>query len=153
MSFILYSFFLSFRSITSWNSSFLQPSFQFFLSATIFPIPCVFLLSFFLASLHNFSSFIFLPFFFMFYLFIYHLHILKKPANINPCPHNFHSECPFRYKRTIMKTLISRAKLLSSSLTVFLNKLEIIKQTLIHVYHSHIHEYAKCTWDVHYIYT
>ena len=27
------------------------------------------------------------------------------------------------------------------------------KILLAYVYHSHIHEYAKCTWDVHYIYT
>ena len=39
----------------------------------------------------------------------------KKPTIINPCTLNFHSECPFCYKRTIIKTLISRAKLLSSS--------------------------------------
>ena len=38
----------------------------------------------------------------------------KKPTSINPCTLNFHSECPFHYKRTIIKTLISRAKLLSS---------------------------------------
>ena len=31
----------------------------------------------------------------------------KKPTNINPCTLNFHSECSFRYKRTIIKTLIS----------------------------------------------
>ena len=39
----------------------------------------------------------------------------KKPTNINPCTLNFQSECPFSYKRAIIKTLISRAKLLSSS--------------------------------------
>ena len=48
----------------------------------------------------------------------------KKPTNINPCTLNFQSECSFRYKRTIIKTLISRAKLLSSSQTNFLNKLK-----------------------------
>ena len=37
----------------------------------------------------------------------------------------------FHYKRTIIKTLISRAKLLSSSWTIFLNELKNIKQTLI----------------------
>ena len=55
----------------------------------------------------------------------------KKPTNTNPCTLNFQSECPFRYKRTIIKTLISRAKLLSSSRTIFLNELKNIKQTLI----------------------
>ena len=54
----------------------------------------------------------------------------KKPTNINPRTFNFQSECPFRYKRTIIKTLISRAKLLSPSRTTFLNELNI-KQTLI----------------------
>ena len=38
----------------------------------------------------------------------------KNTTNINPCTLNFHSEYPFRYKRTIIKTLISKAKLLSS---------------------------------------
>ena len=47
------------------------------------------------------------------------------------CTLNFQSECPFRSKRTIIKTLISRAKLLSSSRTIFLNELKNIKQTLI----------------------
>ena len=35
----------------------------------------------------------------------------KKPTNINPCTLNFQSECPFCYKRIIIKTLIPRAKL------------------------------------------
>ena len=34
----------------------------------------------------------------------------KKPTNINPCTLNFQSEGLFRYERTIIKTLISRAK-------------------------------------------
>ena len=55
----------------------------------------------------------------------------KNPTNINPCTLNFHNECSFRYKRTIIKTIISRAKLLSSSLTIFLKELKNIKQTLI----------------------
>ena len=54
-----------------------------------------------------------------------------KNTNINPCTLSFQSECPFYYKRTIIKTLISRAKLLSSSQTIFLNELKNIKQTLI----------------------
>ena len=54
---------------------------------------------------------------------------IKKPTNINPCTLNFQSECPFRYKRTIIKTLISRTKLLSSFWTLFLNELKNIKQT------------------------
>ena len=55
----------------------------------------------------------------------------KKPTKIYPCTLNFKSECPFRYKRTIIKTLISRAKQLSSRRTIFLNELKNIKQTLI----------------------
>ena len=50
----------------------------------------------------------------------------KKPANINPCTLNFHSECPFRYQRTIIKTLISKATLLPSFRTIFLNELKKI---------------------------
>ena len=38
---------------------------------------------------------------------------------------------PSAYKRSIIKTLISRAKLLSSSRTLFLNELKNIKQTLM----------------------
>ena len=56
--------------------------------------------------------------------------IYKKTTNIYPCTLNFQSECLFCYKRTIMKAIISRAKLQSSSRTVFLNELRNIKQTL-----------------------
>ena len=59
---------------------------------------------------------------------------IKKPANTNPCTPNLQSERPlplYRYKRTIIATLISRAKLLSSPRTIFLNELKNIKQTLI----------------------
>ena len=55
----------------------------------------------------------------------------KKPPNINPGTPSFQRECPFHYKKTIIKTLISRAKLLSSSRTIFLDELKNIKQTLI----------------------
>ena len=55
----------------------------------------------------------------------------KKSTNINPWTLNFQSECPFHYKRTIIKALISRAKLLSSFRTIFLNELKNMKQTLI----------------------
>ena len=52
----------------------------------------------------------------------------KKTTNINPCTLNFQSECPFSYKKkTIIKTPISRATLLSSSRTIFLNELKNIK--------------------------
>ena len=56
---------------------------------------------------------------------------IKKTTNINPCALNFQNECPFRHKRTILKTLISRAKLQSPSRNIFLNELKNIKQTLI----------------------
>ena len=55
----------------------------------------------------------------------------KKPTNINPCTLNFQSDCLFCYKRTIIETLISRAKLLSSSWTISLNELKNTKQTVI----------------------
>ena len=51
----------------------------------------------------------------------------KSSANINPCTLDFQSEFPFRYKRTIIKTLISWVKLLSSSRIIFLNELKNIK--------------------------
>ena len=54
----------------------------------------------------------------------------EKPTNINPCTLNFHSECPFRYKKTIIKTLISSAKLLSSFRTIVVNELKNMKQIL-----------------------
>ena len=50
-----------------------------------------------------------------------------KITNINPCTLNFQSEYPFLYKIMIIKTFISRAKLLSSPRTIFLNKLKIIE--------------------------
>ena len=63
----------------------------------------------------------------------------NNPTNINPCTHNFHIEFSFSNKRTIIKTLIFRAKLLYSSRTIFLNELKNIKQTLINNgYHNFI---------------
>ena len=50
----------------------------------------------------------------------------KNLLYINPCTLNFHSECPFCYKRAIIKTLIPSATLL---LPKYLpNKLRNIKQ-------------------------
>ena len=76
------------------------------------------------------------------YMHLLHIFITstyKTRTNINPCTLNFPSECPFPYKRTIIKTLISRAKILSSSRTIFLNKLKNIKQTLItNGFHNYI---------------
>ena len=43
----------------------------------------------------------------------------KKPSSNNSCTLNFKSECPFRYKKAIIHNLISRAKLISSSKTIF----------------------------------
>ena len=54
----------------------------------------------------------------------------KKPSNNNSCTLNFKSECPFRYKKTIINSLISRAKLISSK-TIFYKEVENIKQALI----------------------
>ena len=55
----------------------------------------------------------------------------KKPSSNNSCTLNFKSECPFRYKKAIIHNLISRAKLISSSKTIFYKELENIKQALI----------------------
>ena len=56
----------------------------------------------------------------------------KKPSNNNSCTLNFKSECPFRYKKAIINNLISRAKLISSSKTIFYKEIENIKQALMH---------------------
>ena len=55
----------------------------------------------------------------------------KKPSNNNSCPLNFKSECLFRYKKAIIDNLISRAKLISSSKSIFHKEVENIKQALI----------------------
>ena len=55
----------------------------------------------------------------------------KKPSSNNSCTLNFKSECPFRYKKAIINNLISRAKLISSSKTIFHKEVENIKQALI----------------------
>ena len=48
----------------------------------------------------------------------------KKPSSNNSCTLNFKSECPFRYKKAIIHNLISRAKLISSSKTIFYKEVE-----------------------------
>ena len=55
----------------------------------------------------------------------------KKPSNNNSCTLNFKSECSFRYKKAIINKLISHAKLISSSKTIFYKEIENIKQALI----------------------
>ena len=42
------------------------------------------------------------------------------------------SECPFKYKKAIINNLISYAKLISSSKTIFYKEIENIKQALIY---------------------
>jgi hypothetical protein len=54
-----------------------------------------------------------------------------KPTSINSCLLNFDSECPFRYKQAVIKNLIKRAKLISSSKIIFQNALKQIKQKLV----------------------
>ena len=56
----------------------------------------------------------------------------KKPFNNNSCTLNFKSECPFRYKKAIIIiNQISRAKLNSSSKTLFYKEVENITQALL----------------------
>ena len=55
----------------------------------------------------------------------------KKPVNKNSSTLNFQSECPYRYKKAIINNLLTRAKLISSSKTIFYTELKNIKQTLI----------------------
>ena len=50
------------------------------------------------------------------------------PLSNNSFTLNFKSECPFRYKKAIIHNLISRAKLISSSKTIFYKEVENIKQ-------------------------
>ena len=54
-----------------------------------------------------------------------------KPFNNNSCSLNVKSECTFKYKKAIINNLISRAKLISSSKTIFYKEIENIKQALI----------------------
>ena len=51
----------------------------------------------------------------------------KKPTN-NNCTLSFKSECSSRYKKAIINQLISRAKLISSSKTIFYK--EILKKNI-----------------------
>ena len=53
----------------------------------------------------------------------------KKPTNNNSCILNFKSECPFQYKKAIINNLISYAKLISSSKTIFHEELRNLEQT------------------------
>ena len=55
----------------------------------------------------------------------------KKTSSNNSFTLNFKSECPFRYKKAIIRNLISRAKLISTSQTIFYKEVENIKQALI----------------------
>ena len=57
--------------------------------------------------------------------------LTKPPSNNNSSALNFKSECPFRYKKAIIKNLISHAKLISTTKTIFCKKIKNIKQTLI----------------------
>ena len=57
--------------------------------------------------------------------------LTKKPSSNNSCTLNFKSECSFRYKKAIINNLISHAKLISSSKTIFYKEVENIKQALI----------------------
>ena len=57
--------------------------------------------------------------------------LTKNPSSNNSCTLHFKSECPFRYKKAIIHNLISRAKLISSSKTIFYKEVENIKQALI----------------------
>ena len=56
----------------------------------------------------------------------------QKPSNNNSCTLNFKSECPFRCKKkAINNNLISCAKLISSSKTIFYKEIKSIKRALI----------------------
>ena len=55
----------------------------------------------------------------------------KKLSNNNTCALNFKRECPFRYKKAIINNLISRARVISSSKTIFYIEVENLKQALI----------------------
>ena len=56
-----------------------------------------------------------------------YLFYLKRPSSNYSCTLNFKSECPFRYKKAIIHNLISRAKLIFSSKTIFYKEVEILK--------------------------
>ena len=55
----------------------------------------------------------------------------KKPTSAHSCLLNYQSECPERYKIAVIKNFISRAKLTSSTSSIFYKALKDIKQSLI----------------------
>ena len=57
--------------------------------------------------------------------------LYKKPTSLNSSTLNYKSECPYRYKTAVIKNFLQRAKLISSSRTLFLKELSNIKQTLV----------------------
>ena len=57
--------------------------------------------------------------------------LYKKPTSLNSCTLNYKSECPYRYKIAVIKNFLQRAKLISSSRTLFLKELSSIKRTLV----------------------
>ena len=57
--------------------------------------------------------------------------LTKKPTYNNFCTLNFKRACRFRYKKAIINLLISCAKLISFSKTIFFKEIKNIKQTLI----------------------
>ena len=56
---------------------------------------------------------------------------MRNPTSANSCLLNYRSECPDRYKTAVIKNFIKRAKLISSTPTIFYKALADIKQTLI----------------------
>ena len=57
--------------------------------------------------------------------------LYKKPTSLNSCTLNYKSECPKRYKTAVVRNLLQRAHLISSSRMLFLKELINIKRTLI----------------------
>ena len=62
-----------------------------------------------------------------------------KPTSLNSCLLNYKSECPYRYKKAVIKNLLNRAQLISSTRPIFYNELKLIKQKLVNNgYPNHI---------------
>ena len=59
------------------------------------------------------------------------MHGIVKTSNNNTYYINFKSECPFRYKISIIDNLISCGKLISSSKIIFYIELKNIEEALI----------------------
>ena len=68
---------------------------------------------------------------YIYFVYIYIYMYIYTHICIHICTLNFKSECPFRYKKATIHNVISCAKLISSSKTIFYKEVENIRQALV----------------------